>query len=129
MIPLRPIAVAANPDIAVMVWVFGDQQAYPVNYASLEIPDAKIAFLPFGGTNYRQLIGEHADEYGGQGFITEYATPSPELSVIHPLLQHLRASFPYVTRLNTVISPEEMTLDPIFDYDPQLKDVSNIHDS
>ena len=128
MIPLRLTAVAANPDMAVMIWVFGDQQAYPVNYASLEIPDAEITFFPFGGTNYRQLIGEHADEYGGQGFITEYAAPSRELSVIHPLLQHLRASFPYVTRLNTVISPEEMTLDPIFDYDPQLKDVSNIHD-
>lgn len=128
MIPLRLTAVAATPNMAVMVWVFGDQQAYPLNYASLEIPDAKITFLPFGGTNYRQLIGEHADEYGGQGFITEYAAPSRELSVIHPLLQHLRASFPYVTRLNTVISPEEMTLDPIFDYDPLLKDVSNIHD-
>lgn len=36
--------------------------------------------------------------------------------------------FPYITRLNTVISPEEMTVDPIFDYDPLLKDVSNIHD-
>ena len=33
-----------------------------------------------------------------------------------------------MTRLNTVISPEEMTVDPVFDYDPQLKDVSNVHD-
>jgi len=128
MIPLRLTAVAANPNMAVMVWVFGDQQAYPLNYASLEIPDTQITFFPFGGTNYRQLIGEHADEYGGQGFITEYAAPSRELSVIHPMLQELRAGYPYVTRLNTVISPEEMTLDPVFDYDPQLKDVSNIHD-
>ena len=128
MIPLRLTAVAATPDMGVMVWVFGDKQAYPTNYAKLEIPDTDITFFPFGGTNYRQLLGEQADEYGGQGFITEYAAPSRELSVIHPLLQHLRASFPYVTRLNTVISPEEMTVDPIFDYDPQLKDVSNIHD-
>ena len=37
-------------------------------------------------------------------------------------------SYPYVTLLNTVISPEEMTVDPVFDYDPQRKDVSNIHD-
>ena len=128
MIPLRLTAVAANPNMAVMVWVFGDQQAYPLNYASLEIPDTAITFFPFGGTNYRQLIGDYADEYGGQGFITEYAAPSRELSVIHPMLQELRAGYPYVTRLNTVISPEEMTLDPVFDYDPQLKDVSNIHD-
>ena len=128
MIPLRLTAVAATPDMAVMVWVFGEKQAYPTNYANLEIPDTDITFFPFGGTNYRQLLSEQADEYGGQGFITEYAAPSRELSVVHPLLQHLRASFPYVTRLNTVISPEEMTVDPIFDYDPQLKDVSNVHD-
>jgi len=128
MIPLRLTAVAATPDMAVLVWVFGDKQAYPTNYAKLEIPDTDITFFPFGGTNYRQLLSDQADKYGGQGFITEYAAPSRELSVVHPLLQHLRASFPYVTRLNTVISPEEMTVDPIFDYDPQLRDVSNIHD-
>ena len=128
MIPLRLTAVAANSDMAVMVWVFADQQAYPANYAKLEIPDSDIVFTPFGGTNYRQLLGEQADEYGGQGFITEFAAPSRELSVVHPLLQELRLGFPYVTRLNTVISPEEMTVDPVFDYDPQLRDVSNVHD-
>lgn len=128
MIPLRLTAVAANPDMAVMVWVFSEKQAYPANYATLEIPDTDITFFSFGGTNYRQLLGDTANEYGGQGFITEFAAPSRELSVVHPLLQELRASFPYVTRLNTVISPEEMTVDPIFDYNPQLKDISNIHD-
>jgi hypothetical protein len=30
--------------------------------------------------------------------------------------------------LNTVLSPEEMMVDPIFDYGSQRKDVSNIHD-
>ena len=33
-----------------------------------------------------------------------------------------------MTHMNTVISPEEMTVDPIFDYDSQLMDVSNVHD-
>jgi hypothetical protein len=44
------------------------------------------------------------------------------------LLQELNQRFAYLTRLNTVISAEEMTVDPLFDYDPQRRDVSNIHD-
>ena len=73
-------------------------------------------------------MGTKADEYGGQAFITEYAAPTSELRVTHPLLQQLAQRFAYVTRLNTVISPEEMTVDPVFDYNPQLKDVSNVRD-
>ena len=73
-------------------------------------------------------MGEKADEFGGRAFITEFAAPTSELTVTHPLLQQLSRRFTYVTRLNTVISPEEMTVDPVFDYDSRLKDVSNIRD-
>ncbi|MFQ6030528.1 MAG: DUF2330 domain-containing protein, partial [Dehalococcoidia bacterium] len=128
MIPLRLTAVAANANMAVMVWVYADKQAVPMNYAELQIPYEDITFTTFGGSNYRQLIGQRADDFGGQGFITEYAAPTRELAVTHPLLQELRRHYAYVTRLNTVISPEEMTVDPVFDFDPQRKDVSNIHD-
>ena len=41
-------------------------------------------------------VGEKADEYGGQAFITEYAAPTRELVVTHPLLQQLARSHPYV---------------------------------
>ena len=128
MIPLRLTAVAATPDMAVMTWFYADKQAVPVNYAEMHIDDQELTFTIFGGSNYRQLMGERANEYGGQAFITEYAAPSRELAVSHPLLRELESRYPYVTRLNMVISPEEMTVDPIFDYDPQRKDVSNIHD-
>ena len=128
MIPLRLTAVAANPDMAVMVWVYADLPAVPVNYADLEIADTDLTFFTFGGNNYRQLMRDGADEFRGQAFVTEYAAPARELAVVHPLLRELRERHPYVTRLNTVISPEEMTVDPVFDYDPQRKDVSNIRD-
>jgi hypothetical protein len=128
MIPLRLTAVAANPDMAVIVWIYADKQAVPTNYAHMEIADEDLTFFVFGGSNYRQLMGDRANEYGGQAFITEYAAPSHELTVVHPLLQSLASRYPYLTRLNTVISPEEMTVDPIFEYDPQRKDVSNVHD-
>ena len=129
MIPLRLTAVAANPDMAVMVWIYADRQAVPVNYASMDIANDELTFFGWGqSNNYRRLMGEKADEYGGQAFITEYAAPTRELRVTHPLLQQLAQRFPYLTRLNTVISPQEMTVDPVFDYDPQLKDVSNVRD-
>ena len=129
MIPLRLTAVAANPDMAVMVWIYGDSQAKPVNYASIDIANEDLVFFGRGArSNYRQLMGEKADEFGGKGFITEYAAPANELMVTHPLLRDLGIRHAYLTRLNTVISPEEMTVDPIFEYDAQLRDVSNIRD-
>ena len=129
MIPLRLTAVAANPDMAVMVWIYADQQAKAANYATMNIENDELTF--FGrrqSSNYRRLMGEKADEFGGRAFITEFAAPTSELTVTHPLLQQLSRRFTYVTQLNTVISPEEMTVDPVFDYDSRLKDVSNIRD-
>ena len=132
MIPLRLTAVAANPDMAVMVWIYAEHQAVPMNYAKMAIENDELSFWVDGrgnrGNNYRLLIGEKADEHSGQAFITEYASPTSELRVTHPLLRELSRRFSYVTRLNTVISPAEMTVDPVFDYDPQLKDVSNVRD-
>lgn len=72
MIPLRLTAVAANPEMAVMVWIHADAQATPINYDSMEIPSEDLVFFsPFGGSgNYRQLMAVRADEHGGQAFIT-----------------------------------------------------------
>ncbi len=128
MIPLRLTAVAANPNMGIYVWFFADQQATPSNYAAFEVKDEEITFFDFGGNDYLQLIGQKADEFGGQGFITEYAAPSHELGFSDPLLVELANKHPYLTRVYTQISPEEMTLDPTFQYDAQLKDVSNRRD-
>ena len=49
MIPLRLTADAANQDMAVMVWIYADQQARPVNYAELAIPYQDLTFFGFGG--------------------------------------------------------------------------------
>ncbi len=128
MIPLRLTAVAANPDMRVLTWIYAERQAIPVNYAHIEIPDDELTFFAFGGNDYRSVMSTTVDDYGGQAFVTEYAAPAHELVVTHPLLQELAGSYAYLTRLSTVISPEEMTVDPVFDYDPQRKDVSNVHD-
>ena len=128
MIPLRLTAVAANPNMAVLVWFFGDAPAKPTNFAHMEIPDEDIIFWDFGGNNYRSLVSTYADRNNGQAFVTEYAQPTDAITFADPLLVDLASKHRYLTRLNTVISPEEMTVDPSFAYDPELPDVDNVHD-
>jgi hypothetical protein len=50
-------------------------------------------------------------------------------TVIDPmkLVQNLIDAHPELTRLYTTLSPEEMTLDPLFTFNADLPDVSNLH--
>lgn len=52
-----------------------------------------------------------------------------EEDVIEPMVatQELMLSRPYATRLYTTLSAPEMDIDPLFDFNPDLPDVSNIH--
>lgn len=127
MIPLRLTAVAATPDMAVITWFFADRQTVPDNYGHFQIADNEITFFTFGGNNYRQLMGQKADQMNGRAFITEYAAPTSETAFVDPLLQELNSKHRYLTRLNTVISPEEMSVDPVFRYEDR-PNVFNIHD-
>jgi uncharacterized protein (TIGR03382 family) len=59
---------------------------------------------------------------------TQYLTNLYEL-VIRPMMdtQALIESRPYITRLYTTMSADEMTLDPVFDFNRDLPTVSNVH--
>ncbi|HET9954569.1 MAG TPA: hypothetical protein VFQ61_08690, partial [Polyangiaceae bacterium] len=52
-----------------------------------------------------------------------------EKQVIEPMrsVQKLLDVHPYVTRLYTTMSAEEMTEDPLFTFNPDLQDLNNIH--
>lgn len=130
MIPIRLTAVAAMPNMGIYTWVFGRSRSESLNFAGIEIDDNDLALnSPFGGgTNYLQLVASEIDRFGGQAFVTEYAQPTNALSVVDPLLQELRGQYPYVTRFYGQMSPEEMTVDPVFGFNNELADVSNIHD-
>jgi hypothetical protein len=54
---------------------------------------------------------------------------SLEAQVIEPvrLVQRLIDSYPQITRLYTTLSAEEMTVDPLFTFNPDLDTVSNVH--
>lgn len=71
---------------------------------------------------YAEMID--ADAFDGTAFADEmWAT------MIEPLehVQELFDALPYVTRMYTTLSAEEMTLDPIFAFNPDLDAFSNVH--
>jgi MYXO-CTERM domain-containing protein len=74
-IPLRPTAVAANPDMGIKVWVLGDSRAIPQNYRHLELNEARLDWFNPNAT-YNDVVIAAADEAGGQGFVTEQAGPA-----------------------------------------------------
>jgi hypothetical protein len=133
MIPLRLTAVAANPNMTVITWIFADTQAIPVNYAHPTINNDHIRgdFTAFGGTNYLALVDQTIDLYQGRAFITEYAQPTTALISMgpsDPLVVDFVREYDYVTRFFGRISPAEMTVDPVFNFDAETADISNVHD-
>ena len=129
MIPLRLTAVAAFDDMPIWTWVVADEQAVPANYAHMVIETAEVTFFPFGGNNYQSLLGGRADAWEGRAFITEFAGPLENAEVDHSYFDHPSRAGRYLTRLAAVISPHEMTIDPLFTTEPGRADVSNVRDA
>ena len=65
----------------------------------------------------------------GQVFDPVATAKAIETGVVAPLREVQKAfdSLPYLTRLYTRVSPEEMDKDPIFAWNPDLPEVSNLH--
>lgn len=128
MIPLRLTAVAANPNMGVLTWIFAPSQMEAENYQRLKIKEDDIVFQLFGGHNYLQLVADENRKVNGHGFVTEYAAPTKNLNASDPALQKLFQGNRYLTRFYTRINPEEMTIDPVFRANAALPNVSNLHD-
>jgi len=91
MVPIRLTAVAADPDMGVLVYLVGPAQAIPTNFPAVEVNYARLNwFQAFNGyQQYQTLVTEAMDEVGGLGFATDYAGPAndivaamPEVSVL-----------------------------------------------
>ncbi len=129
MIPLRMAASSAMPHMGILVWIFGSGRFVPQNYQPLQIRKTQIALDPYAGANYEQLVENAASQANGHGFITEYAQLSSMLDTQgDPTLAGLQQRYSYVTRLYTRISPEQMTLDPVFAAQSGLPNISNVYD-
>lgn len=132
-VPLRLTAVAAQLEMGVKVWILGDKRYGVTNMPAIEIDDADLRWDDWAWqSNYVPLVARAVDAAGGHGFITELAAPTA------PLAQRVREGFvpdragqagldsrdalaellerkPYITRLYTRVSPEEMDIDPLFE--------------
>lgn len=144
-IPLRLTSIAAVLEMGVKVFILGDERYRPVNAEEIEIDDKEIRFEGWGSrTNYLPLVARKVDEKGGKAFITEFAGDADAVrqniqnggvpgwadeateKAFESLLALLETK-PYLTRLYTRLSPEEMSFDPGF-FAAGGEDVSNFHD-
>jgi hypothetical protein len=135
-IPLRLTAIAAQPDMGVLVYIFGDTRAEPTAYGSVTIDDSLIKFTSTNGapTNYKTVVTTAVKNAGSHAFVTEYAGATATMTnsapvTFSPETLTLIDSSPYITRLYTVMSPADMTIDPTFSLSAagKLGNVSNIH--
>ena len=142
-IPLRMTALAAEPEMGLLVFVFGDERYNGANWPEVTIADDRIVWnanvWPMQ-TNWAALVARGVDEAGGQGWVTELAGATepivttlqnsafqtPEDEAAGTALLELIGDSGYVTRLYSRLSAEEMTSDPIFRRDDN-GDVSNVH--
>jgi hypothetical protein len=77
-------------------------------------------------------FGRNPDAYRGVAGVTVNSTVFLDhlrTDVVEPVrkTQELINSLPYVTRLYSTMSPDEMTLDPVFTFNADLAPVSNVH--
>jgi hypothetical protein len=142
-IPLRMTALAAEPEMSILVFVFADQRYNGANWPEIKIKDDQIVWsmnsYPIK-TNWAALVARGIDEAGGQGWVTELADSTVQLKSLlanstfntpddmtaGKMLSDLIGTSPYLSRLYARMSAEEMTADPIFHKDAG-GNVSNIH--
>jgi hypothetical protein len=142
-IPLRMTALAAEPEMSILVFVLADQRFDGANWPRIEIHDDQIAWAgdrwnPF--TNWAALVARGVDEAGGLGWVTELAGSTADIVWLlenssfasaddmkaGQELRSLIGESTYLTRLYSRISAEEMGVDPSF-RKINGGDVSSIH--
>lgn len=82
-VPIVPTAVAADPDMGIIVHLLGEHRAIPKNYGHVKINEAAIDWLS-GGQNYADVVSQAADEAQGKAFTTDFAGDAGALDGIAP---------------------------------------------
>jgi hypothetical protein len=111
------------------------RMGFPANTAVLELladhipmPQSVIDRGVDAETFYA-CVGCYADELTDQAFDPLLLTDALELLVVAPLshADALLDAHPWITRLRSSFSPEEMTLDPSFVFNDGMGPVDNVH--
>jgi hypothetical protein len=84
-LPIRLTALATAPDLPITAWFLGRARVVPANY-SIVTPDyADERYWTLGGFYQAEMTRQTAAA-GGQAFVTEYAGPTPALTLTIPPL-------------------------------------------
>jgi MYXO-CTERM domain-containing protein len=82
MIPIVLTSATATPDMAVWVWLLGDERAIPRNYYHVVLDDAALDWAQLGGyfgvpVNYEAVVSRAVREtVNHHAFVTELAQPT-----------------------------------------------------
>ena len=99
----------------------GDQKAYDLAVADSTLQATAERSFYNNMESYREYLTD---------FVFDAGAFADDLNavIIEPLraAQNLLGDHPYLTRLFTTLSADEMTVDPMFAFNPDLPDVSNI---
>ncbi len=141
-IPLRLTALAAEPEMGIVVVILGDQRFSGANWPDVEVDLETVPWaLSDDGTfrsGWSNRVASAIDEAGGRGWVTEVSEPKDNLQLSievalfqqqgpdgEPLTQEQQQAASAalgellndtvrVTRLYARVSAEEMLSDPIF---------------
>lgn len=128
-IPLRLTAVAAEPDMRIVVHVAAGETYQPMNYQRVDLnPELVRSDLWGWRSNYDQVLAWQVDQAGGRGFVVERAGPAGDVrdsianvsasnddeEAAQQYLLDLLDRRPVLTRAYTRMSASEMTDDPSF---------------
>lgn len=127
MVPIILTAHAAQPDMEIVTYVLGEQRFAPANYTDVAFAYDTVEWMGGDTTDYPTRALEATNTDGGHALITEFAGPVSGLTVSDPDLSDLLSGGRYLSRFRTFLSPEEMTVDPMWTPAPDLPDVSNVH--
>jgi len=123
IMPLGLSAATATEDWYADVWIFADQIYLPTNYLVRQIDYSHIRGVPQIYYHYGTVASDYAvveeglrriqHAYNGRAVVPLYAGPSDTLFVETTLVD-IWEDFPTLTRLRFSMSPDQMTVDPIF---------------
>jgi hypothetical protein len=133
-------------EVVVRLFERNDWEAIRISADELSVADLvqELGSRFSGWDGFREVLDQHLPEevdtdsfvscpscFGDSlgAFDVEAFVEDFEGDVIEPMVatQELLLSRPYVTRLYTTLSAPEMDLDPLFDFNPDLPQVSNVH--
>lgn len=80
MVPLVLTAVAAEPNLTVTSFIYGDHAFKPMGHPSVTLDARRIARDGAGRLNYPMVLARTIDEAGGDAFVTEYRGSAPRTS-------------------------------------------------